>query len=103
LRHTRGTLFFEQEPPAGISMGDYLLAVADHMGHSKGILLDRYVHRTKAIDLYGRTYKITEAAQQQPCEKPDEVREKVMKLLKLGAPAGSVNVILDWLLKSMKK
>jgi len=97
LRHTRGTLFFEQEPPAGVSMGDYLLAVADHMGHSKSILLDRYVHRTKAIDLYGRTYKITEAGQQQPCADPDAVREKVMKLQQLGAPAGSVSVILHWL------
>ena len=73
------------------------------MGHSKSILLDRYVHRTKAIDLYGRTYKITEADQQQPCANPDEVREKVMKLQQLGAPAGSVSVILHWLDEPKKK
>jgi len=96
LRHTAGTNFFKQALLDGVSMGDWLKAVADHMGHSPEMLVKKYVHIKRTIDIYGRGEVVEDETPVQKCENPEALLSLLERYEQEGAPQSAIKVLRTW-------
>jgi len=96
LRHTIGTNFFKQQLPEGVTMGDWLQAVADHIEHSPSMLVKKYVHIRKTIDIFGRGEEVEDLEPMQRCENPEELLTKLAQYEQAGAPPKAIAVLRRW-------